>query len=165
MEKIETISDINKVKNDCVMKSLSQSQYKELIVKSVPELISLHGLIFYGKSSGQIPKERLDELRKLVENICSELDNRRPLNLNNGLPIDSDRSIKMMKGIIKENSAKNSPYVKKLISQGVAKELGEEPNGELIDKAVEKFYVQENRFFRNIFTEVMDIHSYIYYGI
>ena len=147
------------------MKNLSQSQYKELIGKSVPELISLHGLISYGKSSGLISKERLDELRKQIKYICSELDEERPLDLVYGTPIDSDRPIKMMKKIIKENSAKNSPYVKKLILQAVYKELGGEPNGELIDKAVEKFFVQESRFFRNIFGDPMDIYSYIYYGI
>ena len=147
------------------MKNLSQSQYKELIGKSVPELISLHGLISYGKSSGLISKERLDELRKQIKNICSELDEERPLDLVYGTPIDSDRPIKMMKTIIQKNSAKNSPYVKKLISQAVYKELGGEPNGELIDKAVEKFFVQESRFFRNIFGDPMDNYSYIYYGI
>lgn len=147
------------------MKNLSQSQYKELIGKSVPELISLHGLISYGKSSGLISKERLDELRKQIKNICSELDEERPLDLVYGTPIDSDRPIKMMKRVIQKNSYENSPYVKNLISQAVVKELGGEPNGELIDKAVEKFFVQESRFFRNIFGDAMDNYSYIDYGI
>lgn len=147
------------------MQRLSQSQYKELIGRLVPELIRLHGLISYGGLSGQVPKERLDELKGKVEDICSELDNWRPLNFNNGLPINNCRAINMMNRVIEKGAFENPPYVKNQISQAVANELGCETNGELIDKAVEKFYMQKDRFFKHIFGEVMDLYAYIQYGI
>lgn len=56
------------------MENVSFKKFKELAMKVVPEIIGLYGMIFYGRETSSIGKERLYEVRSKLYGICSELD-------------------------------------------------------------------------------------------
>ena len=62
---------------------------------------------------------------------------------------------------------KGSPaYVHGIMMNAICTEIGNLPEGRLIEKAVEKFFFMNEKFFRYIFySEIQDLYSFIHAGI
>ena len=154
------------------MENVSFKKFKELAMKSVPEIIGLYGMIFYGRETSSIGKERLWELKSKLYNICSALDEAKERSVVNDKSVSWERAASELDGVIRKGIAmseleKSSPaYVHGIMMNAICTEIGNLPEGRLIEKAVEKFLSTKDWFFHHIFySETEDLYSLIYAGI
>lgn len=155
------------------MENVIFKKFKELAVKSVPEIIGLYGMIFYGRETSSIGKERLEELKDKLYDICSALDDAKEGSVVNDKLVSWEVAVSELNRVIKNGITmsgleKDSPaYVHGIMLASIVGEIGGVPEGgRVIEKAVEKFLFMKEKFFRYIFySETEDLYSFIYAGI
>ena len=147
-------------------------KFKELAIKSVPEIIGLYGIIFYGRETSSIGKERLGELKSKLYNICSALDDAKEGSVVNDKLVSWERAVAELNEVIKKGIAMSSlevgssAYIHGIMSLAITTEIDGKPEEKLIEKAVEKFLFMKDKFFRYIFySETEDLYSLIHAGI
>lgn len=84
------------------MENVSFKKFKELAMKSVPEIIGLYGMIFYGRETSCIGKERLGELKSKLYNICSALDETKEHSVVNDKSVSWERAASELNEVIKK---------------------------------------------------------------
>lgn len=138
--------------------SVAKEKFKEKCKLLLPEIVGYYGIIRYAKLKSLPNDTKL--WKDILYKFAEELD-------NDGSGLLSGKQLKeILNEQLASYSRKNSPFVKITIANMINTILGEELNDVSLDKAVEFFFINKDRFFRSIISDdPMDLYSEVYAGI